>query len=222
VGASAGVMAARLVAGPEALAAPVRPSQVAFLVSSVPTACNACHLTVLRRARVGIAAQRRQDHLPPAFVARLYGYAPELMAPPRPTGGMTAAQDRVRRRAVAERAARAAANAAARRAKPRAPVGARPPRGAGLPGPDAPIPGQRVGSAGMAEVQAGWRCRRLRPGAECEFRAGTLWNRERVGSDGLAGVWAGWCGRRLQPGAKCDFRARTLCKSRHTSALSRS
>jgi hypothetical protein len=110
-------------------------------------------LTVLRRVRVGVAAQRYQDHLPPAFVARLYGYAPELMPPPRPTGGITAEMDRVRRRAVAAalapwkraiaaaRLAERAARAAARLAKPHAPVGARPPRGAGVPGPHAPIPG---------------------------------------------------------------------------------
>ena len=36
-----------------------------------------------------------------AFVARLYDRASELMAPPRPTGGIAAEQDRVRRRAVA-------------------------------------------------------------------------------------------------------------------------
>jgi hypothetical protein len=116
-------------------------------------ALNRFRLTLLRRARVDIAAQHYQGHLPPAFVARLYGYAPELMPPPRPTGGITAEQDRVRRRAVAAalapwkraiaaaRAAERAARAAARLAKPHAPVGARPPRDAGLPGPHAPIPG---------------------------------------------------------------------------------
>src|SRR5208283_4263973 len=41
-----------------------------------------CRLTTLRRARLCAAATRYQDHLPPAFVARLYGHAPELMAPP--------------------------------------------------------------------------------------------------------------------------------------------
>jgi len=57
--------AARLVAGPQALAAPVHPSNAAFAVSSVPTARHACHVTVLRRARGGIAAPRHHDHLPP-------------------------------------------------------------------------------------------------------------------------------------------------------------
>src|SRR5208282_2742372 len=47
-------------------------------------------LTFLRRARVDSAAQRYQAYLPPAVVARLYGRAPELEAPPRPTGGITA------------------------------------------------------------------------------------------------------------------------------------
>jgi len=116
-------------------------------------------LTTLRRIRVDSAAQRYQAYLPPAFVARLYGHAPELMPPPRPTGGITAEMDRVRRRAVAAalapwkraiadaRAAERAARAAARLAKPHAPVGARPPRGAGVPGAHAPIPGAASSAA---------------------------------------------------------------------------
>src|SRR5208283_3065047 len=126
-------------------------------------------LTFLRRARVDSAAQRYQAYLPPAVVGRLYSHPPELMPPPLPTGGgITAAQDRVRRHAVAaalapwkraiadaraaERAARAAARAAARLAKPRAPVGARPPRGAGLAKAHAPIPG--AGPAAAAHAAA--------------------------------------------------------------------
>ncbi len=58
-------------------------------------------LTLLRRSRVNAAAMDYQAHLPPAFVARLYGKAPELLPPPGPTGGITAAADRMRRRAVA-------------------------------------------------------------------------------------------------------------------------
>jgi len=116
-------------------------------------ALDRCRLTTMRRARIDAAAHRYQAHLPPAFVARLHGFAPELMPPPRPTGGITAAMDRMRRRAVAAAlapwkqaiaeacAAERAARAAARLAKAHAPVGARPPRGAGVPGPHAPIPG---------------------------------------------------------------------------------
>jgi hypothetical protein len=117
-------------------------------------ALNRFRLTVLRIGRIDAAAASCQDHLPSAFVTRLYGYAPDLMAPPRPTGGITAAQDRVRRRAVAAAlapwkraiaaacaAAERAARAAARLAKPHAPVGVRPPRDAGVPGAHAPIPG---------------------------------------------------------------------------------
>jgi hypothetical protein len=122
-------------------------------------------LTLLRRARVDMAAQRYQGYLPPAFVARLYGHAPELMPPPRPTGGITAEMDRVRRRAVAAalapwkraiaaaRAAERAARAAARLAKPHAPVGARPPHDAGVPGPHAPIPGAAESAAARAAAR---------------------------------------------------------------------
>ena len=102
---------------------------------------NRYRITLLCRNRVTVAADRYQDFLPPAFVARLHDYAPELMAPPHPTGGITAAQDQMRRRAVAaalapwrqaiadaREAARAARKqaAAARAADPNARV--RPPR----------------------------------------------------------------------------------------------
>jgi len=66
-----------------------------------PHALKRDRLTLLRRSRVGVAAARYQDHLPPACVAGLDDYAPELMPPPSPTGGNTAQQDRVRRRAMA-------------------------------------------------------------------------------------------------------------------------
>jgi hypothetical protein len=123
-------------------------------------------LTFLRRARVDAGAQRYQAYLPPAVVARLHGYAPELMPPPLPTGGgITAAQDRVRRRAVAAalvpwkraiadaRAAERAARAAARLAKPHAPVGARPPRGAGVAKAHAPIPAAGPATAACAATR---------------------------------------------------------------------
>jgi hypothetical protein len=116
-----------------------------------PRARKRYRLTLMRRVRVTVAATDYQAHLPPAFVARLHGDAPELFPPPAPTGGITAAADRMRRRAVAAalapwkqaiataRAAHLAARAAARLAKPHAPVGPRPPRDAGAAKPPAPI-----------------------------------------------------------------------------------
>jgi hypothetical protein len=113
-----------------------------------PRARKRYRLTLMRRVRVTVAATDYQAHLPPAFVARLYGDAPALFPPPAPTGGITAAADRMRRRAVAAAlapwkqaiaTARAAARAAARLAKPLAPVGPRPPRDAGAAIPQAPI-----------------------------------------------------------------------------------
>jgi hypothetical protein len=89
---------------------------------------NRFRLTVLRISRIDAAATSCQDHLPPAFAARLHQYPPELRNPPRPIGGITAAEDRDLRHAVAEAraAARAAREAAsgrsAGRAEPHAPV----------------------------------------------------------------------------------------------------
>ena len=107
------------------------------------------------------------------WCARLYGRAPELMAPPRPTGGITAAQDRVRRRAVA--AALAPWQQAIAAAPGKSPCTSRrtPPRGAGVPEAHAPIPG----AAGRrARLEAGDRrrapaSRRRAPGkAPCTSR----------------------------------------------------
>ena len=64
-------------------------------------AVNRYRITLLCRTRVTVAAKRTQAFLPPVFVARLHGYPPELVAPSFPTGGSTAAQDQMRRRAVA-------------------------------------------------------------------------------------------------------------------------
>jgi len=58
-------------------------------------------LTMLRRNHVTPGAIRYMHHMSPVFVARLYGYAPELLQPPSPTGGITAAAGPMRRRAVA-------------------------------------------------------------------------------------------------------------------------
>ncbi len=129
-------------------------------------------ITLLRRNRIKVAAKRYLDFLHPAFVARLFAdYAPELTAPPHPTGGITAAMDRMRRRAVAaglapwrraiadaREAARAAwkqaaaAREAARAADPNARV--RPPRPRRQrPGASRPTP-QAVLAALLAELQA--------------------------------------------------------------------
>jgi hypothetical protein len=103
-------------------------------------------LTMLRRNRVKVAAVRYKHHLPPAFIARLYAYPPELTPPPKPTGGITAAADRMRRHAVAAAlapwkqaiAAARAAERAARAAGLRAPA-IRPSQGAPTPGAAAPF-----------------------------------------------------------------------------------
>src|SRR5271157_2872335 len=50
-------------------------------------ALNRYRLTLLRRNRVTDGAMRYLHHLPPVFVARLYGHVPELNPPPGPTGG---------------------------------------------------------------------------------------------------------------------------------------
>jgi hypothetical protein len=62
---------------------------------------NRFRLTMLRISRVDIALDRYQAHLAPAFAARLRGHPPEPMPPPRPRGGITAAEDRAMRHAVA-------------------------------------------------------------------------------------------------------------------------
>jgi hypothetical protein len=116
-------------------------------------------LTMLRRNRVQVDAVDYQAHLPPVFVFRLHGHAPELDPPHRPTGGITAAADRMRRIAVAAalapwkqaiaaaRAAHIAARAATHLAKPPAPVRPRPARDAGLPKPPAPVVPRPAGHA---------------------------------------------------------------------------
>ena len=112
---------------------------------------NHHRLTQLRRNRVLTAAVDYQAHLPPAFVARLYSHPPELRPPAQPTGGITTAEDRTRRHAVAAalapwkqaiavaRAAHLAARAAKRAAQPHAPVRARPPHDTCAAQPHAPI-----------------------------------------------------------------------------------
>jgi hypothetical protein len=83
---------------------------------------NRFRITMLRVTRVDIALDLYQAHLPPAFAAGLSGHPPELLPPPRPNGGITAAQDRAMRHAVAAslapwRAAIAEARAAHRAAR---------------------------------------------------------------------------------------------------------
>ena len=106
-----------------------------------------------------------KPRLPPAepatgrlsrWCARLYDRAPELMASPRPTGDITAAQDRVGRRAVAAALAPWQQAIAAGLAEAHAPVGARPARDAGVPGAHAPIPGGAgpAAAAGLAKPRA--------------------------------------------------------------------
>ena len=112
-----------------------------------PRAKNRYRITLLHRTRVITGAADYQARLPPAFLARLHGYAPELLPPPQPTGGIATAADRMRRRAVAAALApwkqaitiALAARLATRAAQPQAPVRARPPRDTGAAQPHAPI-----------------------------------------------------------------------------------
>jgi hypothetical protein len=62
---------------------------------------NRFRITLLRLTRVDIALELYKAHLPPAFAARARGYPPELMPPPRPNGGITAAENRAMRHAAA-------------------------------------------------------------------------------------------------------------------------
>jgi hypothetical protein len=110
-----------------------------------PRAENRYRLTLLRIARVDIALDRYQAHLPPAFAARLHGYPPVLMSPLRPRGGITAAEDRATRHAVTASLApwHAAVTEAHSAAGLRAPA-IRPSQGAPTPGPVAPFKPFRI------------------------------------------------------------------------------
>ena len=90
---------------PQAAAAPARarPEGMARLraartihgaYSAETRALNRHDLTALRRGRVGNAAVRHLDRLPPDLAAHLWQMPPELLPPPWPTRGLTPAQDR--------------------------------------------------------------------------------------------------------------------------------
>jgi len=66
-----------------------------------PRAINRFRRTLLRISRVVIALDGYQAHLPSGLAARLCRYPPVLMPPPHPEGGITAAEDRAVRPAVA-------------------------------------------------------------------------------------------------------------------------
>ncbi len=57
-------------------------------------AFNRHHFTVLRRSSVRLNATICCDRLPPDLAARMDPMAPELLPPPRPTRGLTRAEDR--------------------------------------------------------------------------------------------------------------------------------
>ncbi len=57
-------------------------------------AFNRHHVTFLRRSPVRMFAVIHRDRLPPELAARMNRLAPELLWPPRPTGGITRAEDR--------------------------------------------------------------------------------------------------------------------------------
>jgi hypothetical protein len=118
-------------------------------------------------SRVDAAALLCQAYLPPALAVRhRHQNPPELLPPPRPNGGITAAQDRAMRHAVAAslapwraaiaqaRATHLAARAAARAAQPHAPVRARPQRDAGAAQPHAPVRARPQRAAGAAQPPA--------------------------------------------------------------------
>ena len=58
-------------------------------------AFNRHHVSFLRRSRVRTFAVLHRDRLPPELAARMNPIAPELRVPPRPTCGITRAEDRV-------------------------------------------------------------------------------------------------------------------------------
>jgi hypothetical protein len=95
---------------------------------------------------------RYKDHLLTAFVAGLYGHAPEMMPLPGPTRGIAATADRMRRRALAAAlapckpviAATRAAERAARAPGLRAPAILCPPQGTQTPGPVARFKPSRI------------------------------------------------------------------------------
>jgi hypothetical protein len=57
-------------------------------------AFNRHHVTFLRRSPVRMYAVLHSDRLPPDLAARMHRIAPELLWPPRPTRGLTRAEDR--------------------------------------------------------------------------------------------------------------------------------
>jgi hypothetical protein len=71
-----------------------------------PRALNRFRCTLLRIRRVDVALNRHQAHRRPTLAARRSGYPPVLMPPLRPRGGITAAEDRAMRDAVAASLAR--------------------------------------------------------------------------------------------------------------------
>jgi hypothetical protein len=58
-------------------------------------AFNRHHFTLLRRGSVRMFATMHPERLPPELAARMNPMAPELRMPPRPTRGITRAEDRV-------------------------------------------------------------------------------------------------------------------------------
>jgi len=65
-------------------------------------AFNRHHFTFLRRSRLRLDAVLHCDGLPPDLAARMAPIAPELSLPPRPTRGITRAEDRALLRAETE------------------------------------------------------------------------------------------------------------------------
>jgi hypothetical protein len=118
-------------------------------------AFNRHHITFLRRGRLRLAAMLAQDRLPPDFAARLWPMPPELRPPPRPTRGITQAEDRAMLQAETEALAPwKLAIALARRARPGA-IADRPIATAAVPASaEAHAPARDAGAAAPLRVVA--------------------------------------------------------------------
>jgi hypothetical protein len=114
------------------------------------------HVTFIRRANLRMFAMVHLDRLPPGLAARMDPMAPELECPPRPTRGISRAEDRAMLQAEAAALApwkQAMAQVRqARRAARAARAAARGAKSAALARPHAPI--QAAAAAGPASARA--------------------------------------------------------------------
>ncbi len=186
-------------------------------LSSWPWRLGVLAVHVGRHSRVG-RPQPRQPPAEPAtgrlsrWCARLYDRAPELMAPPRPTGGITATQARVRCRAVGAALAPWQRAIAAGLAKAHAPVGARPRAAPAcqkpmhqFPAPPTPVRQRRAASAKPPRAP-----RRRTPGARRRRARSPCTNSRRRRARRRRPPGEAPCTSRRTPGAR-RRRARSPC-----------